>query len=85
MRHPDLPGGREIVVDDGAVPHYAAAGWQPVPNAEVQTRERAARLAVMAAVAAERATAEAAEAEDQESAQEPAETTTAKRRTTKEK
>jgi hypothetical protein len=30
MQHPDLPG-QTIAVDELAVPHHAAAGWEQVP------------------------------------------------------
>ncbi|MFI1767522.1 hypothetical protein ACH41H_36495 [Streptomyces sp. NPDC020800] len=50
MRHPTLPQHQEIEVLRDAMPHYTAAGWQLVPQAELD--ERAARAAAAAAEAA---------------------------------
>lgn len=51
MRHPTLPREQEIVVPRDAMPHYTAAGWQLVPQEELD--ERAAARAKADAEAAE--------------------------------
>lgn len=53
MRHPSLPPEQEIEVDAGAVPHHAAAGWQPVPVEELEARAAARAKATADALAAE--------------------------------
>ncbi|MGW3152777.1 hypothetical protein [Streptomyces sp. NPDC001089] len=74
MRHPTLPAHQEITVPRDAMPHYTSAGWQLVPQAELEER-----AALAAAAAAEAAKAEEAGAPDgQEHAEpEPAEATAA--------
>lgn len=56
MRHPTLPPTQEIEVPRGSMSHYTLAGWQLVPQEELD--ERAARAAAAAAEAAEAAEAE---------------------------
>jgi hypothetical protein len=53
MRHPTLPRDQEIEVPRDAMPHYSAAGWQRVPQEELDER-----AALAAAAAAEQAKAE---------------------------
>jgi hypothetical protein len=53
MRHPTLPPEQEIEVDAGAVPHHAAAGWQPVPSEELEARVAARQAALVAQSEAE--------------------------------
>ncbi|MFI5973509.1 hypothetical protein [Streptomyces sp. NPDC051452] len=57
LRHPTLPAEQEIEVRRDAMPHYTAAGWQLVPQDELDKR---------AALAAAAAAAAAAEQADQE-------------------
>lgn len=47
MRHPGLPPDQTIAVDERAVPHHGAAGWQvvthtPEPAAEPEPQEQPA-------------------------------------------
>lgn len=54
MRHPSLPKDQEIEVPKDAMAHYTPAGWQLVPQQELDDR----------AAAKAKADAEAAEADD---------------------
>ena len=63
MRHPTLPPDQEIEVGRDAMPHYSVAGWQLVPQEELDQR-----AAIAAAAAAEAAKAEQAEQAAPESA-----------------
>jgi len=69
LRHPTLPETQEIEVDAAALPHYTGAGWQRVPDEELEHR-----AALKAQAAAEAAAAEA-EPADQPEQSEPAEPT----------
>ncbi|WP_392971187.1 hypothetical protein [Streptomyces sp. LN245] len=84
MRHPTLPDHQEIEVPRDAMPHYTPAGWQQVPQEELDARAalkaKAAAEAVEAALAAERSRAaeatepgpdEAAETTDEPDQSEP--------------
>lgn len=62
MRHPTLPATQEIEVPRDAMPHYTSAGWQLVPQAELD--ERAARKAKADAEAAAAARGEQPEADE---------------------
>jgi hypothetical protein len=79
MRHPTLPDHQEIEVPRDAMPHYTPAGWQLVPQQELD--ERAARAkAEGGSLAAEprkqrRRAARAAETADEPEQSEPAEST----------
>jgi hypothetical protein len=61
MRHPTLPDHQEIEVPRDAMPHYTPAGWQQVPQEELDARAalkaKAAAEAAEAALAAERSRA----------------------------
>lgn len=73
MRHPTLPEGQEIEVPRDSMPHYTAAGWQRVPDEELEKR-----AALKAQAEAEARAAEAAadaKPEDQPEKSEPAEPT----------
>jgi hypothetical protein len=72
MRHPTLPERQEIEVPRDAMPHYTAAGWQQVPQKELD--ERAAAKAKADAEAAEAAD-ESPAPTDQPEQSEPAEPT----------
>lgn len=77
MRHPTLPEDQEIEVPRDAMPHYTAAGWQRVPDEELQHRAELKAQAEAEAAAAEDAAN--ADTEDQPSPaeeQEPAEAPT---------
>ncbi|MEV7394347.1 hypothetical protein [Streptomyces sp. NPDC091215] len=77
MRHPTLPERQEIEVLKDAMPHYSAAGWQMVPQEELDAR--AAAKAKAAKEAAEAAAAEETaepRAEDEPEDAEPAEAPT---------
>lgn len=70
MRHPTLPKDQEIEVPRDAMPHYTAAGWQRVPDEELQHRAELKAQAEAEAAAADEAAN--ADTEDQPSpAQEP--------------
>jgi len=83
MRHPTLPKDQEIEVPREAMPHYTLAGWQLVPQEELD--ERAAAKAKADAEAAEatawrgvpgpESVSPAAEPEDEPEQSEPAEPT----------
>lgn len=73
MRHPTLPEHQEIVVLRDAMPHYTAAGWQLVPQEELDAREAAkVKAAAEAAAAEEQVDSQAADEPEQS---EPAEST----------
>lgn len=55
MRHPTLPKDQEIEVLRDAMPHYTAAGWQQVPDEELQHRAELKAQAEAEARAAENA------------------------------
>lgn len=55
MRHPTLPDAQEIEVPRDAMPHYTAAGWQRVPDEELEHR---AALKAQAEAEAEAAAAD---------------------------
>ncbi|QTD96969.1 hypothetical protein [Streptomyces cyanogenus] len=67
MRHPTLPADQEIVVPKDAMPHYTAAGWQLVPQEELD--ERAARAKAAAEESADKQTTD--EPEQPQPADEP--------------
>jgi hypothetical protein len=69
MRHPTLPDHQEIEVPRDAMPHYTSAGWQLVPQAELDERAARAAAAVEEALAAERSEAAAAEPGSDEAAE----------------
>ncbi|MGW0993532.1 hypothetical protein ACWD5V_09515 [Streptomyces sp. NPDC002523] len=80
MRHPTLPPTQEIEVPRGAMSHYTLAGWQLVPQEELDDRAaRAAAAAAEAAAAEKRAEPSAAPdtaAADEPDTSEPADTST---------
>jgi hypothetical protein len=91
MRHPTLPDHQEIEVPRDAMPHYTPAGWQQVPQEELDARAalkaKAAAEAAEAALAAERSRAaeatepgpdEVTETADEPEQSEPAEVPTEK-------
>lgn len=65
MRHPTLPAHQEIEVLRDAMPHYTAAGWQLVPQEELDER------AAMAKAQAEDEAAAAEQPGESETADEP--------------
>ena len=78
MRHPNLPKDQEIEVPRDAMPHYTAAGWQRVPDEELQHRAELKAQAEAEAAAAEEAVNATPEdqpepAEEQEPAEAPTE------------
>lgn len=73
MRHPTLPDRQEIEVPRDAMPHYTSAGWQLVPQKELD--ERAALKAQAEAEAAAAASGEVTETADEPEQSEPAEPT----------
>ncbi len=76
MRHPTLPERQEIEVPKDAMPHYTAAGWQRVPDEELQHRAELKAQAEAEAKAAEDAKSAAAEDQpDVPGEPEPAEST----------
>jgi hypothetical protein len=77
MRHPTLPKDQEIEVPRDAMPHYTAAGWQRVPDEELQHRaELKAQAEAEAAAAEEAATADTEDQPEPEQEPEPAEAPT---------
>ena len=76
MRHPTLPERQEIEVPRDAMPHNTAAGWQLVPQEELDKRAALKAQAEAEAKAAEEAAtasseAEAMKATSQDNADEP--------------
>jgi hypothetical protein len=76
LRHPTLPPEQEIEVAADALPHYTGAGWQRVPQEELE--RRAALKARAEAEAAAVAAGEVAETADEPEQSEPAEVPTEK-------
>jgi hypothetical protein len=77
MRHPTLPEGQEIEVSRDAMPHYTAAGWQRVPDEELQHRaELKAQAEAEAAATEDAANADTEDQPDAPEASEPAEAST---------
>ncbi|MER6534683.1 hypothetical protein ABT215_12910 [Streptomyces sp900105755] len=74
MRHPTLPKYQEIEVPRDAMPHYTAAGWQLVPQEELDARAAAKAKADAEAAAAEEQKAGADASDD--TSDEPAEAPT---------
>lgn len=74
MRHPTLPADQEIEVARDAMPHYTNAGWQLVPQEELDKRAEAEAKAKAEALAAEEA-ATAPEPTDEPEKSEPADET----------
>ncbi|MFF3884027.1 hypothetical protein [Streptomyces sp. NPDC001914] len=56
MRHPTLPPTQEIEVPRDAMPHYTSAGWQQVPQEELDERTALAAAAARDAAEAEQTT-----------------------------
>lgn len=75
MRHPTLPADQEIEVARDAMPHYTNAGWQLVPQEELDKRAAQEAKAKAEARAAEEA-ATAPEPTDEPDESEPAEVPT---------
>jgi hypothetical protein len=74
MRHPTLPERQEIEVPRDAMPHYTAAGWQLVPQEELDERAAAKARADAEAAAAEETAGP--QTEDEPERSEPAEAPT---------
>ncbi|MEU1596206.1 hypothetical protein ABZ468_25940 [Streptomyces sp. NPDC005708] len=72
MRHPELPG-QEIQVGEAAVPVHAAAGWERVPDEELEQRRKQAEaeLAKRLAPATEPTSDPAPEAKADEASADP--------------
>lgn len=75
LRHPSLPAEQEIEVDAGALPHYAGAGWQQVPDEELEKRAALKAQAQAEAVVAEEQAAGEVQTADEPEQSEPAEST----------
>lgn len=73
MRHPSLPKDQEIEVPRDAMAHYTPAGWQQVPQQELD--DRAAAKAKADAEAAEAADSPEPQTVDEPEQSEPAEST----------
>lgn len=74
LRHPGLPTDQEIVQPRDAMPHYTAAGWQLVPQEELDQRAALKAQALAEAAAAEEKASETEPADKPEQS-EPAEPT----------